>query len=111
MVHSPVVRLVVVSWLGSDGTPVIGGGRGPVSRRATLVEVNHPDVDYALSSVPEGRGWWKKFMNGRLDIDLFDDILVRFYGYPDDGKYLFPARTPLYKNSGWVDRLTKVRTM
>ena len=76
VVHSPMVRPVVVSWLGSDGTLIVIGTRGPVSRRSTLVEVNHPDVDFALSSFPEGRDWMETFLDGQFDVEQFDDILV-----------------------------------
>ena len=29
-------------------------------------------------------------------VDQFDDVLVRFYGYPNNGRPLFPPFTPLY---------------
>ena len=73
---SPVVRPVVVSWLGSDVALVASGSGGPVSCRPTSIEVNHPHVDLALNSVPGGLGHWKK---------EFDDVLVWFYTYLGNG--------------------------
>ena len=96
MVLSPVVRPVVVSWLGSDVALVASGTRGPVSCRSTPFEVNHPDVDHALSSVPEGRDYWKQFDDGHFDGDQFDDTLIRCYGYPKKGRQLCPPHTLLY---------------
>ena len=87
MVHAPVVRSVVVSWLGSDVAPVASGTRSPVSYHSTPVEVNHPHVDHALSSVPGGHDHCKQ---------EFDDVLVRFYGYPGNGRQLFPPHASLY---------------
>ena len=85
VVHVPVVRPVVVSWLGSD-VPVASGARGPVSYLSTPVEVSHPHVDLSLSNVPGGLGHKKEF----------DDSLLRFYGYLGNGRQLFPPHRLLY---------------
>ena len=50
------------------------------------VEVDHPHVDLALSSVPG-------YLDRRRE---FDDSLVRCYGYPGNGGQLFPLHAPLY---------------
>ena len=101
VVQSPVVRLVVVSRLGSD-TPIASGTRGLESRRSTSVEVNHLVVDFALSSVPGGRKWVDKKVKGHFDVDQFDDTLVRFHGYLDSGAQLFPSITRWYNK--WIGR-------
>ena len=86
VVHVPVARPVVMFWLGSDAPIVAGGSRDPVSCRSASVEVDHPHVDLALSSIPEC-----------LDHkEEFDDSLVRFYGYPWSVSQLLPPHAPLY---------------
>ena len=39
--------------------------------------MNHSDVDFALSSIPEGRDWWDEKMRGQFNVDQLDDTLVR----------------------------------
>ena len=85
VLHVPVARPVVVSWLGSDA-PVASSTRGPASCRAAPGEVNHPQVDLALSGAPECLSYREEF----------DDSLVWFYGYPGNGRQLFPPHILLY---------------
>ena len=106
VVISPVVRPVVVSWVGPIVLHVASGSRGQVSCRSPPVKVNHPHVDFALDSVPEGRVWWDKSMRGQFSVDQFDDTLVRFYGYPDSDRQVLPPHTPRYNK--WIGRKPEI---
>ena len=86
-VRLPVVRSVVVSLSGPDIVLIVASTRGPVSCLSTPVEISHPNVDLAINSVPG---------DGQLDVDQFDDTLIRFYGYLNQGRQLCPPHTPLY---------------
>ena len=58
--------------------------------RSASVEGNPPSVSFASRYVMARFGCW------RQRSDQFDDILVRYYGYPANGRQLLPPNTPLY---------------
>lgn len=75
--------------------------RHPVLSRSLSLEVGPPSVGNIPRSASVGEG--DEVHIGRLQfpglgelVDQFDDILVRFYGYPNHGRQLFPSYTFLY---------------
>ena len=98
-VRSSVIRSGFVSWSGPDIALIVCGTRGSLSCFSIQVEVNHPNVDLALSSVPGGRGFWNRWSDIDPN-DEFDDTLVPFYGHP--GRQLLPPNAPMYNK--YVDK-------
>ena len=116
LTHSPVsskgrpdgtsveLRLLGGRWLSPE--PVSQDWSGwckprvhrPITSCASSVSVGLPCVGQGPNDVAVGEEDEQLYPGQYLDEinQEFDDILVQCYGYPNDGRQLFPPCTPLY---------------
>ena len=62
--------------------------------RSPSIDVDPPSVGRSPSDVSSGGGGGSVSPGSREY--RYDDVLVRCYGYPGDGRQFFPLRTPLF---------------